>query len=158
MQRNWQLKVLLGLFLLPMLVAGSMLVTNHDTFSTVQHGLLIDNPHTVTFSALYNLDGVAVNPVPAKNKWHLIYVTPLACDNACQKRKLVLAKLQLALGSDQERLIIATSTSDQIIPTQAAENLLLIDPAGLYMMQYTATSEAGKILKDIKRLLKYSHG
>jgi hypothetical protein len=158
MQRNWQLKALLGLFLLPVVIAGAILGTNHVSFSTVQHGLLIDDPRPIFFSALYKLDGTAIDPVPTKNKWNLIYVAPLTCNSDCQARKLVLSKLQLALGADQDRLIISSSTSYQIIPTQADGNLLLLDPAGLYMMQYTKHSDAGKILKDIRRLLKYSHG
>jgi hypothetical protein len=155
MSKNWPLRFLLLLFLTPVIAAlylqthGDLLSSNH-----VQHGTLIE-PVPLQFETLFDLNHEA--PISAHNKWQLIYVMPEICDIDCQQQKQLLHNLHIALGADRERVIVATTHKNLISPMQQEGSMLIVNPLGLNIMQYAPKTELSGLLKDLKRLLKYSH-
>jgi len=137
--RYWELYVLAGLFLSPVICA--LYVHTHlEQFKlrTIQHGTLISQP-------------ISIEPLLVKtNKWQILYVNV--------DHQPILTNLHKALGADQERvrLQIVSNNVASYIGQQNAE-IMIVNPMGLVIMHYDADANISGILKDMKRLLKYSH-
>lgn len=145
MNKQWPLYLLLLMFLSPMLAAFYVLYSRDPlSFNTVQHGTLIQP------ALKLRLD---LKP----HKWHVLYLSPSVCTAECQARQQTLAKLHIALGKDQDRVIFATHTNNEIDVAAPEESILVVDPLGFYIMHYSPETKLSGLLKDLKRLLKYSH-
>ena len=146
MSNYWPLKILLLIFIAPLLTAFFILKFSDPLqYKTTQYGTLIQPP-------LY-LDNASFTP----NKWHVVYLQPDDCDTTCQQQKSALHKLHVALGVDRERVIVSSMTNKSMELEEKSGSILLIDPLGFYMMHYAPGSKLSGLLKDLKRLLKYSH-
>lgn len=117
-------------------------------FNTVQTGTLLSPPVQAQSLPFYDSAWLG--------KWQIVYInTQEATVNA--QILPMLKQLHLALGKEQHRVAY------QIIPTQkcsllTAGEIAIIDPQGWLMMQYPPNSNPIGILKDIRKLLRYSHG
>lgn len=124
------LYILLLIFCLPVIAAGYFLCFNKNTLQPQkQHGTLILPPQKIS------------NAQIVANKWNVIYA-----DAATQP---TMQKLQTALGKDEPRVIITHASWH--------EGAHIIDPNGMYIMHYPEPVDVGGLLKDLRRLLKYSH-
>lgn len=149
MPRRLPLYVLLGMFIIPFCAALVVLnLKEKPNFSTVEHGRLIHPPQKDNF-----IPNLSVN----KPKWHIVYISPTRCEDECILQKNKLSKLHIALGAEQSRVTIA-HTQNQITSTEyKVGSMLIVDPSGFSIMHYEPEDNLSGLLKDMKRLLKYSH-
>jgi hypothetical protein len=155
-RRNWPLFALMLLFITPFLTAYFILQDIDPLkLRTVQHGeFLFDTD--IQFDLLQDFDGTILQSENLSNKWRVIYLQPQPCDAQCTAAKKVLRNVHAALGKDRTRVIFA---SGQMFNgnLDANPNILIIDPLGHCVMYYTAQHKPSGLLKDLRRLLKYSH-
>lgn len=145
MRIHWPLVILISIFLAPAVGAGYLLFFGHKiNFNGSQYGSLIQNPPNIGL-------------VSADQKWHIVYVEPEICNENCEQQKLKLHKVHTALGADTHRVGIVAINKQQLPAGIATHSILIINPRGLYVMHYAANSDHMGLLKDLRRLLKYSH-
>lgn len=178
------LLLLLGVFVLPLLLAKLVLDLNWYQGGITNRGKLLDSPLTPEW--LSELGG------GKQGQWRLIYLLPEHCDSACQGALFNLRQVPVAVGAGQTRVdstvLIAESAqaslSTEIQSHLAGIHLLSIsphvvaqmqtfefgtkaiyiaDPLGNVMMAYPLVSDKNAILaqgkdvlRDLKRLLKVS--
>lgn len=157
MRRNWPMLVLALVFITPFLVAFVVLmeVEDHHT-NTTQHGNFIQDPDHIIMNILQDLSGNTVTPDELQNKWQVVYLQPTPCTNECTGKMQVLENLHKALGKDRNRVLFASSNSipDGLDPRA---NIVVVNPTGHAIMYYTPQHQASGLLKDLRKLLKYSH-
>ena len=161
------LLVLAVMFAAPLIIAAILLsLRDPSSFATTQNGTLIEPPFTIKLHTMFDLEGAALSEETVLGKWSVIYLTDNECDTQCLQKKGILVNLHKALGKDQSKVVMITSpstmaTTSQDIGYQALylekECVLLMDQHGHIMMHYGPTANASGILKDIRKLLKYSH-
>lgn len=145
MRIHWPLVILISVFLAPAIGAGYLLLSgNRINFNSSQYGTLIQNPPSIGL-------------VTADQKWHIVYVAPEVCNADCEQHQLKLHKVHTALGADTHRVGIAIRTKQQLPPGIATNSVLIVNPRGLYIMHYDANLDHMGLLKDLRKLLKYSH-
>lgn len=116
-------------------------------------------------------------------KWTLLYIEPENCDQICIDRLALIKRVRLLTNEDMRRvrttlistkenllgidkqeyynLVLASIDSGSTdflnqFPAQDKHPVYLIDPLGNLMMYYSQTNpDIKKMLKDLKRLLKY---
>ena len=167
--------VLLSIFVLPIGLGTLFFYLNPSYFSqnTVNYGELI-SPVIVTEKTDLEIQGDA----SLDGIWTLVYVAQ-NCDAVCDQavadvktiRTLInmdMRRIQRMLITDDgsmpsvedEKLILASITSDKLLGqlSRLPENsIFLIDPIGNFMLYYDPKDINIKfVLKDLKRLLKYS--
>lgn len=156
MRRNWPLYALFVLFLTPFLVALYILSgINLRDLKTTQHGIFIDPQQAIDLNTLRDLSGAQIYDSAIKHKWQIVYMSPEPCADHCQQRKHTLSNLHSALGADRERVVVATDHSQDATINDG--RIYIIDTAGKFVMYYPADSNPSGLLKDLKKLLKYSH-
>lgn len=117
-------------------------------------------------------------------KWNLVYIPAGDCTQPCRARLGEMLELRTILGKDAARIQLLVGIAETagmaesdtfaggygdtrlLLFDYAAdrahqglfeqENLYLIDPLGNMMMKYSATSSTEGIIRDLKRLLRYS--
>ena len=159
-KKNRVLIALISLFILPVLIAlGFYLFENTLPIKQKNYGNLLSPPIRVEIS-----------PIHLAAKWHLVFLTPQNCDQACVKTIKVLSGIHSLLGENslraQKRLIQRSQLQAQYKTQQMALNtllsdntLLIIDPHHHLLMTYTSKmilDQPQKILSDLKHLLKVS--
>ena len=157
MRRNWPMLLLAIIFITPFLVAFVVLMdTDNQHTNTTQHGNFIDVPDHIIVNILQDLSGNTIEPNLAQNKWQVVYLQPTPCTTECTDQMHVLQNLHKALGKDRNRVLFARSNN---MPTGLASdaNIVVVDPKGHAIMYYTPEHEASGLLKDLRKLLKYSH-
>lgn len=138
MQKYWPLRFIALVFAIPILGAMYLLYdTNALAFNMVQHGSLIQPAK--------QLQSASIIP----NKWNVLYVPPHDIQ--------ALANLHIALGADKDRVAIIKADDNILHLRPKPGSILLVDPAGFYIMSYAPAASLSGLLKDLKRLLKYSH-
>ena len=118
-------------------------------------------------------------------KWTMLYIEPESCDKACSERLLLIKRVRLLMNEQMRRvrtvLVSNKETSEQISKKENPElvsatvdfassafikqyphldkaPVYLLDPLGNLMMYYPqADPNAKKMIKDLQKLLKYSH-
>ena len=65
-------------------------------------------------------------------------------------------KLEVALFPDTQAQQLASDFAIDGVSMEGAERIYIIDPLGNLMMYYPADADPGGMLKDLKKLLKYS--
>ena len=111
---------------------------------------------------------------PLKGKWVLVTFDPAACDSACEKKLYIVRQVRRALGPDAERverlwvLTDAAKPKPQLVAaiegTHIAaarldfqgDRIYLVDPLGNLMMRFPPDPDPSLIIKDLRRLMKYS--
>ena len=166
---------LLSIFLLPIGLGTLFFYLNPTYFSqnTVNYGELI-TPVIVTEKSDLDIKGDA----SLQGVWTLAYVTD-RCDILCNQAIADVKTIRTLINMDMRRIQRMLITDDGSMPSNEDENLIfasiasdrlsgqlasfpensifLIDPIGNFMMYYNAKDINVKfVLKDLKRLLKYS--
>ena len=78
---------------------------------------------------------------------------PAALGNLLEKE---YSKMETALFSDAQAQQMAADFLIEGVSMEGAERVYIIDPLGNLMMYYPADADPGGMLKDLKKLLKYS--
>lgn len=153
---------------------------------SVNYGKLITPPIGISVDGI-NVDGRAADTeTTARVKWTLLYITTDNCDDKCTARIDLLKRLRLVTNKDMRRIrtvavfsdapanpeklaydnpdLLVTTKGDNAaafleqFPHQDENPIYVIDPAGKLMMYYAGdTPDVKRMLKDFKRILKYSH-
>jgi hypothetical protein len=164
---------LLGvIFFLPAL-AGWILFSYYPNFSfkTTNYGTLVR-------PALHS-EHLAISA--ADQKWQIIYA-PVSCNKDTDERMHTLHQLRVALGKDQDRVMLTLLIDKEcpqlqhdfrkLIVTEAdksdlqsllgtekiadQDKIYLVDPIGNLFMYYAGDTNAMNILKDMKKVLEVS--
>ena len=150
----------------------------------VNYGTLVSPARALPALQLIDAAG-APAPKALQGKWSLLYLGGASCDEACQTRLLLVRQVRLALAQDRrrvERVYLAPSTEalaaantllgpghrDLVFLSEAegkaatffqpadTNAIYLLDPLGNWLMVYTGVIEPKGLLKDLKKLLRYS--
>ena len=154
--------------------------------ATVNYGKLITPPVKVSIDGL-TINGKAADlETTVRVKWTLLYLAPNNCDDKCNARIDLLKRLRLLTNENMRRirtvavfpkvpenqdklafdnpdLVISTQGDNAAtflsqFPNQEENPVYLIDPSGNLMMYYAGDMpDIKRMLKDLKRILKYSH-
>jgi len=182
--RRGRLKLLLlaAFFALP--VAGGWLAytLGWAPGTTGNYGELLA-PVAVPDSALTDLEGRSLKLSALRGRWVLIAFDAAACDAYCERKLYFLRQSRRALGPDMQRVERVWVLTDAATPAPAllaaiegthvvratgalgeafpaphtvADHIYLVDPLGNLMMRFPRDPDPGLIIKDLRRLLKYS--
>jgi len=173
------LVLLAALFLLPL--AGAWMITTYfpawRPFGQANHGQLLEPPRAVDPDGLRSPDGEALAAGFFTGRWTLVLATSGRCGPPCRDALHKLRQVRLALGEDlrhvQRLWVIRGARAEGVEaatarypglhvararrwPTDrhAADGILLVDPAGLYMMRYPLDADAEGMVEDLERLLE----
>lgn len=136
-KKRWPLYAILGVFVVPMLVAV-MLYGWHDRLHlrTVHQGILLSPP-----GQLENIS----------HHWLVVQVPGSVCDVKCADLTYQLHQLWKVLGKDRSRVEIRR----QFLSGRSA-GVYLADPLGNLFMYYPPGAYPMAILKDLKHVLRIS--
>ena len=134
---KYSLHLILIIFILPFVLAFLIYKYQFIDFATKNYGYLV-------YQKL-QIDNV-LDPTVTEGKWRLIYSDP-NLDNR-------LSKVKIALGKDQNRI--------HLLKTElklSNKHFVLIDPKNSPVLLYHKDihKDVGKILLDLKNLLRYSY-
>lgn len=114
--------------------------------------------------------------------WTLVYVGAAACDEACRDALYATRQTRVAQGKELERVARLWLVSDGAAPNpdmltthrdlqvahaddawlallpgaELGVHVFLVDPLGNVMMRFPAQADIKRVIKDVRRLLKYS--
>lgn len=115
-----------------------------------------------------------------KGKWVLVTFDAAACDAYCEKKLYYLRQTRRAQGKEQPRIERAWLLTDpgppraellqaiegmhlapagdlaQAFPGAPTDHIYLVDPLGNLMLRFPRDPDPKRIIRDLKRLLKYS--
>ena len=151
---------------------------------TTNYGTLVQPPVNLSTTDVLINQAPAEPEQFIRNKWTLLYITPDKCEVACQERQALMKRIRLLTNEDMRRLqtasvypdtptdtirlssnysnmtIAVSKANSEFIrqfPKQAEHPIYLVDPLGNLMMYFTGDSpDIKRIMKDFKRILKYS--
>jgi len=111
-------------------------------------------------------------------RWILVVSDPGDCAAACRAKLTMVRQVRLALGRDASRVerVLVLGERRPVVPdlqefegtkvaidpgaapgpTHDPGHIYLVDPRGNVMMRWPAAADAGRMLGDLKRLLKAS--
>ena len=166
---------LLSIFILPIVLGTLFFFLNPSYFtnSTVNYGELVRPVITTEKSDIEIQDDASFNGI-----WTIAYVSS-SCDSLCEKAVADIKKIRTLINMDMRRIQRMLITDDGSVPTKNDNNLIkakvksqkltnslmkfpknaiyVIDPIGNFMLYYNPQDINIKfVLKDLKRLLKYS--
>jgi hypothetical protein len=151
--------------------------------SHVNYGELLE-PRPLPDPALALTDGAPFRLSGLRNKWVLLVAQPGTCEEHCRQQLLYLRQVRLAQGRDSDRiervwlltderapdaellaqfpgLYVVRAAGSPLLPALPAErspsdHIYVVDLLGNLMMRYPPDVDAGRMLKDIGRLLRHS--
>ena len=166
---------LLSIFVLPIGLGTLFFYLSPSYFSdsTVNYGELV-RPVIVTEKTDIEIEGDAT----LDGIWTIVYVSK-SCDALCETAVADIKKIRTLINMDMRRIQRMLITQDGSVPKNNNENLIkakiksqkltnslnkfpenaiyVIDPIGNFMLYYKPQEINVKfVLKDLKRLLKYS--
>jgi len=177
--------LLIGLFFaLPFVLAWAAywfhLVPGHAG----NYGKLLP-PEQVPAGGLVGLDGKPFSLKSLRGEWIMLQFDAAACDAYCERKLYFMRQLRVAQGKDMGRVkrvwvltdggtprprLLAAIEGTTVVRASGttlaaafahggsvADHIYLIDPLGNLMMQFPRDPDPEKMLKDLRRLLKYSH-
>ena len=153
--------------------------------ATTNYGTLIQPPVNLSVEGVTVDQAPADVEALVRNKWTLLYITPSDCAEACKARQALMKRMRLLTNEDMRRLqtvsvypqaptnaaelandyssmtiAIADEKANEFLkqfPKFDEHPIYVIDPLGNLMMYYTGDSpDIKRIMKDFKRILKYS--
>lgn len=141
--------VLILLFTLPFLGSYILYSLRHRfIFNTIETGQLLSPPIQTQNLTFFE---------PALlGKWQLVYLQPALCEKECESLISNLNKIYLSLGKESHRVKQRAVPAAQFPLLQPGE-IALIDPQGWLILHYAPSSDPKGILKDLQRLLRFSH-
>ncbi len=151
----------------------------------VNYGTLIQPAFPAQMHDLMQGDNAAVRKETIAKKWTMLYIEPSNCDQACLDRLQLIKRVRLLMNEQMRRvrtvlvsnpkvsalvstkdnpdLVLATvdmTSSDFLkqFPDLGKTPVYLLDPLGNLMMYYPQEKpDIKKMIKDLLKLLKYSH-
>lgn len=151
---------------------------------STNYGKLIQPAKPAKLGDLQHKNQPAKKQETIGKRWTLAYLEPDTCDQACKDKLILIKKVRLLTNEKMRRVRTLFVTSNSIakqfdktdygnlvvasvkdkkaeflkqFPAQESNPIYLIDPLGNIMMYYPQQKiNVKKMLKDIKRLLKYS--
>lgn len=150
---------LLLIFILP-IFASSTLYFFRDkiNFKTIEKGHLLAKPLAPQTLPFFQKNFLG--------KWQIIHLKEAPVNPSRKDTPDTLAKIHLALGKDRHRvgyqnitfsnIAFQSSTTNPLVFKK--NNVVILDPKGWLIMYYDSLENPQDILKDLRRLLKYSHG
>jgi len=183
--RRGRLKLLLlaAFFAAPLALAWLAYRFEWGLGTTGNYGELV-GPTVLPAVALTALDGRQVSTSGLRGRWLLVQFDAARCDGYCERKLYYMRQVRRAMGKDMERVarlwvltdngtpaagVLAAFDGTQVVrsdggpfaaafgaPAQLADHIYLVDPAGNLMLRFPRDPDASKMLKDVRRLLKYS--
>lgn len=95
---------MVGLFVLPLVVATALYVAGWKPRHTVNYGVLVQPARALPDVALQTLRGKAVRLSDFRGKWALVYFGSSVCPGACLRNLYDMRQVRLALGVRRERV------------------------------------------------------
>lgn len=182
--KRGRLKLLLlaGFFALP--VAGGWLAytLGWAPGTTGNYGELL-TPVAIPDPELIDLEGRPAKLSALRGRWVLVAFDTAACDAYCERKLYFMRQSRRALGPDMSRVERVWVVTDAAAPAPAllaaiegtrvfraagafvgafpaqstvAHHIYVVDPLGNLMMRYPREPDPALIIKDLRRLLKYS--
>lgn len=181
---NWIVWLIALVFALPMILAVTYFTwVRQQEHSGLNHGQFLQPPLQVEDLSFSNKQGVVLAGNPWRGKWTLFYVSPQQCQQTCQQALHRLYQTWITLGRENHRITRVLLTTEVahlnelsswieknapktelaiIDPpsllslNQGQGGVLLMDPIGNIILQYSADLSTKGLHKDLKRLLKAS--
>ena len=178
-----QLVVLIAVFVLPLVGSGLAYFFGWSTGQTSNYGALIE-PRPVPPIALRAPDGRRAGLGALRGKWILLQFAAPACDARCERNLYTMRQARKALGLDESRVErvwillgegqpaprlleaisgtwVLRSDDPAFLAAFPAEHdlgdhIFLIDPRGNLMLRFPRDADPSGVIKDLRRLLKYS--
>lgn len=113
-----------------------------------------------------------------RGKWLLVTFDAAGCDAYCEKKLYYMRQIRTAQGKEQDRIqrvwsltngervrpeLLAAFEGTRIVradpapfPGNPVEHVYLVDPLGNLMMRFPRDPNPSLMLKDLRRLLRYS--
>ncbi|OOE80495.1 hypothetical protein BZG25_06830 [Salinivibrio sp. ML198] len=170
MKGRMTLVALIGIFVLPVVVAKLVLEQSWYEKGVTNYGEFLTEPATL-------------NWLPEQGQWRLIYRVPEQCDSVCKQALFQLTQIPIAVGKERDRVSSVALTSSapkapevltwQTLTTEQARawqqqafdknTIYLSDPMNNVVLAYPVSDDKTKwvaqgkgLLRDLKRLLKLS--
>ena len=154
---------------------------------SVNYGILVQPAQPTKLEDLKQGDSPAVVENVLTKKWTMLYIENIendVCEDFCKARLRTIKRLRLLMNEQMRRVRTVLVSSNEVIktistkenpdlvmtevttnsgflkqfPEQQQKPIYLIDPFGNLMMYYPQPEpDLKKMIKDISRLLKYSH-
>lgn len=163
----------LGVFALPFVLAYLMIWRGVNLEDTTNYGTFLQESYSLTKLGLQE----DVSERVKHDKWRvwMLRKTP-KCDSACFSSIEQTINAKRALGKNHDRIELMFSIPDissnkilqeklvafKLLPKSEQvdallqEGLYIVDPFGSLVLQYPLTGEHIGLLKDLKKLLRYS--
>ena len=151
----------------------------------VNYGTLIQPAFPAQMHDLMQKDKPAVKEETLAKKWTMLYIEPDDCDQTCLDRLQLIKRVRLLMNEQMRRvrtvlvssqemgnLILKKDNPDLVLahvdmtssafleqfPELDKKPIYLLDPLGNLMMYYPQENpDIKKVIKDLLKLLKYSH-
>ena len=117
-----------------------------------------------------------------RGKWVLVVFDAAACGAGCKDKLYFVRQVRRAQGKDAERIerlwvltdrrapaaqlldaiagtriAVLDAAPAAAFPGERTRHIYLVDPLGNLMMRFPSDPDPSKVIKDLQRLLKYSH-
>ena len=175
------LLLIVGLLLLPFVIAAGLYFGGWQPTRTLQHGQLLTPPPALPGSGLVDVSGRTVATAELHGKWLLVLNLDGPCATDCAARLDELRRIQVSLNKEMGRLrrvVFAPSTSDPVLtdaarrqpdlllfaappqwlgaPAADGYRLHIVDPLGQRVIDYPAAVGGKELRFDLERLLKFA--
>jgi cytochrome oxidase Cu insertion factor (SCO1/SenC/PrrC family) len=181
-KNRWSLWLIVALCVAPVIASYVAYYVTPPAGHT-NYGDLLNAP-PLPPAQLRLVDGAPFEMSALRGKWVLLMADSAQCNEACQRKLLVLRQLRLTQGKEMERIERAWLISDEgaVPPGLAGEfsgtwliragaggilkglpaerpltdYIYVLDPLGNIVLRYGRDAEPGRMIKDLTRLLKTS--
>ncbi len=147
------------------------------------YGELVE-PRSIPDATLVRVNDAPLKLSSLRGKWVLVQFDAPDCDAYCEKKLYYMRQIRRALGRDLERVerlwvlagagtpraaLLAAFEGTKVVrsadpgfatafpvATSQADHIFVVDPLGNIMMRFPRDPDPSRMLKDLKRLLKYS--
>lgn len=171
-----KLFLIVSVFLLPIAASVATYVFFRPQ-PTGNYGELISPPEAISAATFRRDDGAAFRFAGLRGRWVMVASESRACDASCTAKLHSMRQVRLVLGRDASRVArVLVAQSAQALPPPPREDLevvqptaaeppgplndpahiYLVDPRGNVMMRWPREPDMGRMLKDLKTLLKAS--
>jgi cytochrome oxidase Cu insertion factor (SCO1/SenC/PrrC family) len=140
-------------------------------------------PRVLPDAELARAEGAAFRLSELRGRWVMVQVDTPACDQYCERKLYFMRQVRRALGADAGRVerlwllsgpgepsarLLAAIEGTRVVRHNAGliaalparertgDHIYLIDPGGALMMRFPRDPDPGAMVKDLRRLLRYS--
>ena len=150
---------------------------------SANYGELIE-PRMLPAATLAGIDGRPLSLAGLRGKWLLLQFDQAACDAWCERKLYFMRQVRRAQGREMGRIeriwvltdagtprkeLLAAIDGSHVVrapeagfreafpaPHSAVDHIYLVDPLGNLMLRYPREPDPSRIIKDLKRLLRYT--